>query len=145
MSPIINQEILNSVPDELIRPLLALCMRTLQYNSRETYEDILEELNAIQTSNEIQEVQFLRGRLRSAVQLRICAMQDVQQWLRAKGQDAEPTEVYVNRWYVGMLVDGQRKGYLVSHEPDSIDQEAMEEKSRAVVLEATQDDSVFDS
>jgi hypothetical protein len=145
MSPIINQEILNSVPDELIRPLLALCMRTLQYNSRETYEDILEELNAIQTSNEIQAVQFLRGRLRSAVQLRICAMQDVQQWLRANGQDAEPTEVYVNRWYVGMLVDGQRKGYLVSHAPDGIDQEAMEEKSRAVVLEATQDDSVFDS
>ena len=145
MPSIINQEVLDHVPDELIRPLLALCMRTLRYNSLETYGQVLQELSAIHISNESEEVQFLRGRLRSAIQLRMRAMQDAQQWLQAEGHDAEPTEVYVNRWYVGMLVDSQRKGYLVAYEADGIDQEAMEEKARAVVLEATKDDHVLDA
>ena len=72
-------------------------------------------------------------------------MQDAQQWLQAEGHDAEPTEVYVNRWYVGVRVDGRYKGYLVTYAPDGIDQEVMEEKTRAVVLEATEDDPVLDA
>jgi hypothetical protein len=144
MAPDIDQHILDQVPDDLIRPLLALCMRTLRYNSFTTYEQLLQELRTIRATDESLDVQLLWSHLTGIIRLRMRAMQDAKEWLHLQGQIAEPTEVYVNRWYVGMMVDSQPKGYLVSYTDDGIDYEAMERKSRAVVREATEDDSVLD-
>jgi hypothetical protein len=144
MKPTVDQQILEQIPDELVRPLLALCMRTLRYNSVDTYQQLIHELDALREVCTGLDEQLLWSRLNSMIQLRLIAMLNVQQWAQERGHSAEPAGVYINRWYIDMIVDGKNKGYLVSYADDGVDEERMERKSKAVVIEATEDDSVLD-
>ncbi|HEU5015991.1 MAG TPA: hypothetical protein VFT66_25935 [Roseiflexaceae bacterium] len=136
----IDEQILENVPDELIRPLLALCMRALRENSIPEYRKLIRELNALREACTGLEEQLLWARLDAKIYLQMHAMLEAEKWAKKHGHTAKAISVYVNRWYVQMVVDGENKEYVISYADDGIDKRRMEQKRKAVVQEAIGDD-----
>ena len=138
----LNEQILENVSPELIRPLLALCMRTLQPNSTGTYEQLIQEIQSVSRVCHNLEEELLCTRLKGMAHVRMQAMRDAQEWVEKQGDEADSIDVHVNRWYVEMLVNGENRAYVVSYVDDGVDRQRMERKVKALVVEATEGDTI---
>lgn len=142
----INEQILSTVSDELIRPLLALSMRALRPSSIETYKQLLREVKVLRSACSSVEESLLCRKLDMMISLRMYAMLDAQKWAQKQGHTAEAIGVYINRWQVEMLIDGENREYLVSYVDDGVDKKRMERKVKPLIIEAAESDlaSVMD-
>jgi hypothetical protein len=139
MRPLLDEEILDDIPDELIRPLLALCLRALKPNTIESYKQVLKEGRRLGRACRVTPSARLAYHLpETRVVVRLHRMQEAQAWAQKIDPDAEVTSILVNRWYVNTIIHGEQRPLLVEHHlirPDRL---------RTLVTEADVDDTESD-
>jgi hypothetical protein len=141
MKSLIDEQILDGIPEELIRPLLAMCMHALQPHTIESYKQLLKETRRLgRACGEAGGQGLFYIDLENSVNWRMYAMLDAQTWARKTDPDAEATDIEVNRWLVNVHSSGANRALLVAYERAGIDRRTLEERARAIVIEASDRD-----
>lgn len=137
----IDESILDGIPDELIRPLLAISIRASRPHTIDGYKHLLKEIDKLTIScSEAGGESLYYIRVRNMVSQHMYAMLDAQKWVRKTDPAAKATSIAINRWSVDVFSQQQNRLLLVAYERAGIDQRRMEEKTRAVVTEASERD-----
>lgn len=139
--PLVDESVLDDIPPELIRPLLAISIRASRPHTIETYQALLDEMEALlypcaKAGGE----SLYYVRIRSRILQSMRAMIDAQTWGRQTDSELKATFVAPHRWMVILSKEGYEQDVLVNYVRDGVDRERMEEKLRPVVVEATEDD-----
>ena len=139
--PLVDESVLDDIPSELIRPLLAISIRATHPHTIETYQALLDEMEALlypcaKAGGE--SVYYVRVRNQILQSMR--AMIDAQTWGQQRDPALEASFVTHHRWMVTLSKAGYHQDVLIHYVRDGVDRERMEEKLRPVVVEATEDD-----
>src|SRR5215213_10168258 len=121
-SPLIDEQVLDGIPDELIRPLLAMSIRTFRPHTIESYKKLLKDARKLR-----QKCLELGGQsgyyldLENMVNERMQAMTHAQAWARKADSEAEATSIDINRWRVNVHSNGHNRALLVAYERAGMD------------------------
>lgn len=140
---LVDEIILEGIPEELIRPLLAISIRASRPQTIDGYKQLLKEIRKLTIPcGEAGGESLYYIRVRNLVSERMQAMLDAQTWARKKDPTAEAVSVDTNRWRVEIHSREQERNYslLVALERAGVDYNRGEEKVRAAVTEATERD-----
>jgi hypothetical protein len=140
MKPLIDEQILADIPDELIRPLLAMCMRVLLPNTIVSYKQLLKESRRLDRASRIAPMSSLAYfRLERMATIRLDRLQEAQDWAQKSDPAAEVTLIGVNRWIVNTRIHGEQRPLFVEHQPIGV------YRSRTVITEANERDTFWDA
>lgn len=138
--PLVDESVLDGIPDELIRPLLAISIRAFRPHTINGYKQLLKEIRRlVRPCHEAGGESLFYIDIENMVNRRMQAMLDAQEWARKSDPVAEVTDIEINRWYVNIHSNGQNRALLVAYERAGVDRR-LEEKVRAVVTEASDRD-----
>jgi hypothetical protein len=141
MKPLIDEQVLEGIPEELIRPLLAMCIRALQPHTAESYKQLLKETRRLGRACSAAGGQSLFYiDLENIITRRMYPMLDAQTWARKTDPTAEATSIEVDRWIVDVHSSGTNRALLVTYERAGIDRRTLEERARVIVTEASDRD-----
>ena len=137
MKPLIDEQVLEGIPEELIRPLLAMCIRTLQLHTVESYKQLLKETRRLgRACGETGGQSLFYIDLEDLVTRRMYPMLEAQTWARKTNPAAEAASIEIDRWIVDVHSSGTNRALLVSYERVGIDRRTLEERARVIVTEA---------
>lgn len=135
--PLIDERILDDIPDGLIRPLLAVCLIEMRTFSIEQHEQLIAVIQDLVRPYEDLEGEGLSHiSIQNRLHRRLLAMRDAHDWAQKTDPEAQVTSVDINRWVVNVTSVGTRRRLLVAYESAGLDPELMEETLRPVVTEA---------
>ncbi len=139
---LIDESILDGIPDELIRPLLAISIRATRPNTIEDYKQLLKDIRKlIRPCSEAGGSSLYYIDVENAVEQRLAALLAAQKWARKTDTTAEAKYIGVNRWYVNIdSGNGDYRGLLVAYERTGFDGRRMKETGRYVITEASERD-----
>lgn len=139
---LVDERILDGIPDELIRPLLAISIRATRPNTIDDYKQLLKDIRKlVRSCSEAGGSSLYYIDVENAVEQRLAALLAAQKWARKTDTAAEAKHIGVNRWYVNIHSgNGDYRGLLVAYERAGLDRRRMEEKVRFVVTEASERD-----
>lgn len=136
--PLIDESILEGIPDELIRPLLAISILESRTFTIEQHQQLIKEIDKfILPCHEIGGESLYYIRVQNRLYNRLYAMLDAQAGAQQIDPTAKASHADTNRWYVNIIYeDGRNEGVLVSYESTGLDTETMEEGTRPIVTKA---------
>lgn len=137
--PLVDERVLEGIPEELIRPLLAMSIRIFQPHTVESYKQLLKEIRQLaKPCGEAGGESLFYIDLKNMAERQMRAMLDAQTWVRKTDSTAEATSLEINRWYVNVHSTGYNRALLVAYERAGLDVNGV--RVRAVVTEATDRD-----
>ncbi|MEM8529741.1 MAG: hypothetical protein AAGF95_02805 [Chloroflexota bacterium] len=139
--PLVDESVLDDIPSELIRPLLAMSIRADRPHTIETYQALLDEMEPLMEACSKaggQSLYYVKIRAKILRCMRV--MIDAQTWGQQRDPALEATSVDIYSWVVGLSKEGYHQDVLLQYKGDGLDYETMEKKIRPVVVEATEDD-----
>ena len=135
--PLIDERILEDIPDALIRPLLAVCLIEMRTFSIEQHEQLIAAIQDLVRPYEDLEGEGLSHiSIQNRLNQRLQAMRDAQDWAQETDPAAQVLSVEINRWFVDITSTGASRRLLVAYESAGLDPELMEETLRPVITEA---------
>ena len=138
---LVDEQILDGIPDELIRPLLAISIRATRLSTIDDHKKLLKDIqNLTEPCYEARGESGYYLHVKNMVERRMEALIAAQRKARKTDPSAEATDIDVNRWYVGIHSNSAYRGFLVSYERAGLDRRRMEERIRLVVTEAGERD-----
>lgn len=138
---LVDERILDGIPDGLVRPLLAISIRATRLNTIEDYKQLLKDIRKLsKPCHEAGGKSLYYVDVKNDVTRRLEALRAAQKWARKTDPAAEASDIGVNRWYVGVYSNDTYRGLLVAYERAGVDRRRMEEKIRLVVTEASERD-----
>jgi hypothetical protein len=141
MKPLIDEQVLEGIPEELVRPLLAMCIRALQPHTVESYKQLLKETRRLgRACGEAGGQSLFYIDLEDLVSRRMYPMLDAQTWARKTDPTAEATSIEIERWIVNVQSSGTNRALLVTYKRAGVDRRTLEERARVIVTEADDDD-----
>lgn len=131
---LIDESVLDGIPDELIRPLLAISIRASHPHTRKGYQQLLADVRRLAAPCHTAGGESLYYiDVETRVQQYIHAMRAAEKW--ARQPDAEATSIETDQWAVEVHSQGQNRSLLVSYERAGVDPRNFEERVRLVVTE----------
>ena len=118
---LIDESILNGIPDELIRPLLAISIRASRPHTIASYKQLLKDIRRLSrlcgtAGGESLYYVDVQTNVEQAIQ----AMLDAQAWARKTDPIAEATSIYSDRWAVNVHSNGQNRELHVEYKPSGL-------------------------
>lgn len=139
--PFIDETVLDSIPDVLIRPLLAISIRSTEINSLEDYEELLKDIEKISKACSDAGGQSLYYvNVKSAITQRLEAAQAAMDWVHQTDPSADFGGIEISRWNVHVYSDKNVRNLFVGYKPAGLDPTTMEEDIEFVITEAGKDE-----
>jgi hypothetical protein len=115
---LVDESILDGIPDELIRPLLAISIRASRPHTIPSYKQLLKDIRRLigpcgDAGGESLYYVDVQTRVEQAMQ----AMLDAQAWVRKTDPAAEATSIYSDRWAVNVHSNGRNQELHVEYKP----------------------------
>jgi hypothetical protein len=138
---LIDESVLNGIPDELIRPLLAISIRATELYSTEDFEQLFKDIQKIREAASNAEPQSLYYvHVENAATRRLCALQAAEDWAKQTDPAAHFGGIEISRWSIHVYSGKDVRRLFVSYKPTGLDPLSMEEKIEFVITEASEDE-----
>lgn len=138
---LIDESVLDGIPDELIRPLLAISIRATELHTIEDFEQLFKDIEKISRRCSDAGGQSLYYILvKNAAVRRLNAALAAENW----GKQTDPTAKFggieISRWSVRVATSKEVRRLFVGYKPAGLDPDTMEEEIEFVITEASEDE-----
>ena len=132
----IDETILETIPEHLIRPLLVLSIRAANLHTVDECRNLINDVRKI--ANECSRAggeSLYYVKLLNAAEQRLQALPAVQRKMRKTDPTASVAVIDISRWSVYGYANGRDQQWFVSYKRGGLDRHTMEESIRTVISE----------
>ncbi len=137
---LIDEQLLDSIPIDLIRPLLVLSIRAAHLHTIEDCRKLLKDVRKLsKRCSDAGGESLYYVHLYNVAAQRLHVLLAVQRKVRKMDPTAKAEDINISRWRVDVSTKGQYSSWFVSFKRGGLDQRRMEEYIRTVITEASDD------
>ena len=137
---LVDEQLLDSIPDDLIRPLLVLSIRAAHLDTIEDCRKLLKDVRKIsKRCSDAGGESLYYVHLYNIAAQRLDVLLAVQRKVRQTDPSAKAEYINISRWSVAVSTKGQYRSWFVSFKRGGLDKRRMEEYIRTVITEASDD------